>query len=88
MEYADGGSVQDIIDAREDEDVCLTEAQIVQITAQVLKALEYLHKALENFKKNFGEEHPYIPPCYFNLGETLSYMGRREEAKTYFEADL
>jgi len=43
MEYADGGSVQDIIDARENEDVCLSEAQIAQIAVQVLRALEYLH---------------------------------------------
>lgn len=43
MEYCDGGSVQDMIDMRENEDVCLTEAQIAQITGQVLKALEYLH---------------------------------------------
>jgi serine/threonine protein kinase len=43
MEYCDGGSVQDMIDMRENEDVCLTELQIAQITGQVLKALEYLH---------------------------------------------
>ena len=43
MEYCDGGSLQDIIDARENEEVCLTEQQIAQIVAQVLQALEYLH---------------------------------------------
>jgi serine/threonine kinase 3 len=43
MEYCDGGSLQDIIDARENEEVCLTETQIAQIVAQVLQALEYLH---------------------------------------------
>ena len=43
MEYCDGGSLQDIIDARENEEICLTESQIAQIVAQVLQALEYLH---------------------------------------------
>jgi serine/threonine kinase 3 len=43
MEYCDGGSLQDIIDARENEEVCLTEQQIAQIVVQVLQALEYLH---------------------------------------------
>jgi serine/threonine protein kinase len=43
MEFCDGGSVQDIIDARESEPACLSEAQISQISFQVLKALEYLH---------------------------------------------
>lgn len=43
MEYCDGGSLQDIIDARENEEVCLTEIQIAQIVSQVLQALEYLH---------------------------------------------
>lgn len=43
MEFCDGGSVQDIIDARESEPTCLSESQISQITYQVLKALEYLH---------------------------------------------
>jgi serine/threonine protein kinase len=43
MEYCDGGSVQDILDAREDQEVVLTEEQIGAITAQVLQALHYLH---------------------------------------------
>ncbi|XP_049848688.1 serine/threonine-protein kinase 3-like [Schistocerca gregaria] len=43
MQYCDGGSVQDIIDARENEDICFTERQIAEIVTQVLKALEYLH---------------------------------------------
>lgn len=43
MEYCDGGSLQDIIDARENEEFCLTESQIAQIVSQVLQALEYLH---------------------------------------------
>jgi serine/threonine protein kinase len=43
MEYCDGGSVQDILDSREDQEVVLTEEQIGGITVQVLQALHYLH---------------------------------------------
>jgi len=50
MEYCDGGSVQDIIDAKEEDNKssdhsegCLTSVQIAAITSQVLKALYYLH---------------------------------------------
>jgi len=43
MEYCDSGSVQDLIDAMEDSNICLTEDQIGAIVSQVLKALDYLH---------------------------------------------
>ena len=43
MEYADGGSVQDILDEREDEEVILSEDQIGAVAFQVLQALQYLH---------------------------------------------
>ena len=43
MEYADAGSVQDILDEREDQEKVLNEEQIAAIAQQVLKALQYLH---------------------------------------------
>eukprot|EP00029_Vermamoeba_vermiformis_P013218 TRINITY_DN812_c0_g6_i1.p1 TRINITY_DN812_c0_g6~~TRINITY_DN812_c0_g6_i1.p1 ORF type:complete len:728 (-),score=309.74 TRINITY_DN812_c0_g6_i1:185-2368(-) len=43
MEYADAGSVQDILDEREDQEKVLNEEQIASIAQQVLKALQYLH---------------------------------------------